>query len=57
MKPPRAPAPKDHRFEALPVAKRSTRAGCPWLVCDRCGLVRLKNDATRKAERSGLGIS
>ena len=44
---------KAHDPKPLPkVAKRSTRAGCPWVVCAQCGLVYLKNDATRKAIRA-----
>lgn len=39
-----------HVPRPLPKAKRSTRS-VSWLVCARCGLIYLKNDATARAIR------
>lgn len=38
----------NHVLEPLEKAKKTT-AHPPWLVCKRCGLVALKNQATAKA--------
>ncbi len=45
---------KAHKFKPLPKARRST-VTIPWPVCVRCGLMLLKNDASRKAERKPCG--
>lgn len=37
-----------HKPQLLPKARKSTWS-IPWLVCSRCGLVWLKNAATKKA--------
>lgn len=40
-----------HEFDALPTRRRST-VGIPWVVCQHCGLVALKNETTRLAVRA-----
>lgn len=40
-----------HTFEPLPRARRTT-AHPPWVVCRRCGLVGLKNAASKAAARA-----
>jgi hypothetical protein len=43
-----------HSFDAVSpaVTKRTTRNPVPWVVCRHCGLVALKNDASRRAARA-----
>jgi hypothetical protein len=44
---------REHEPEPVePCSKRTTRQPVPWCVCARCGLVYLKNDATKKAARA-----
>ncbi len=42
-----------HAFDQVDsVTKRTTRNPVPWVVCRHCGLVALKNDASRRAARA-----
>lgn len=42
-----------HAFDAVAtVTKRTTVRPIPWVVCQHCGLVALKNEASQRAARA-----
>jgi len=42
-----------HAFDAVDaVTRRTTVRPVPWVVCRHCGLVALRNEATRRAARA-----
>lgn len=53
MRPHRPRRATAHTFDLVEaVTKRTTRVPVPWVVCRHCGLVALKNDASRRAARA-----
>lgn len=42
---------KPHRWTPLTLKKRSS-ISLPWSVCSRCGLVLLRNEASRRAAKA-----